>query len=244
MLLALYAVLDSQLQRREPSRGEPVADGRVRVRGWANVCLLLAAVLVVALVQEGRPLLGFTPPPFARELALLALAGMSIGFEPWSRRTQHGFSLSPMGEVAALFAGIFLAMQVPLIVLGAKGGELSLDAPWKLFWATGTLSSVLDNAPTYLVFLEVARGATPQVPADGLVALAGEGWVREDLLTGVSLGAVFMGAMTYIGNGPNLMVRAIAAREGVKMPGFGGYVAWAATLLLPVFAVITWIFLH
>jgi Na+/H+ antiporter NhaD/arsenite permease-like protein len=204
------------------------------------------AVAVVAVVQHGRPLplVGLEPPPLAREMALLALAALSVGFEPWSRRVSHGFSLAPMAEVAALFAGIFLAMQVPLSVLGAKGAELALDAPWKLFWATGSLSSVLDNAPTYLVFLEVARGATQQVPAEGLVQLGTEGWVRGELLTGVSLGAVFMGAMTYIGNGPNLMVRAIAAREGVRMPGFGGYAAWAAVILLPVFAAVTWLFLR
>jgi Na+/H+ antiporter NhaD/arsenite permease-like protein len=102
---------------------------------------------------------------------------------------------------------------------------------------------VLDNAPTYLVFLEVARGVTEQAPAAGLVQLADGAWVREDLLAGVSLGAVFMGAMTYIGNGPNLMVRAIASREGVRMPGFGGYLAWATVLLLPVFVAITLLFL-
>ena len=245
-LLALYAVIDRQLQRREPLGSAGAPGGAVRIHGWPSVALLLAAVAVVATVQHGRPLplLGFEPPALGREVALLALAGLSLGFEPWRRRVAHGFSLAPMGEVAALFAGIFLAMQVPLAVLGAKGGELALDAPWKLFWATGSLSSVLDNAPTYLVFLEVARGATQQVPGEGLVPLGAEGWVRGELLTGVSLGAVFMGAMTYIGNGPNLMVRAIAVREGVRMPGFGGYVAWAAVLLLPVFAMLSWLFLR
>jgi Na+/H+ antiporter NhaD/arsenite permease-like protein len=245
-LLALYAVLDRQLQRREPLGAAGAPGGSVRVRGWPSVVLLLVAVLVVAIVQHGRPLplLGLEPPALGREIALLALAGLSLGFEPWNRRVAHGFSLAPMGEVAALFAGIFLAMQVPLAVLGVKGAELALDAPWKLFWATGALSSVLDNAPTYVVFLEVARGATQQAPAVDVVQLAGEGFVRGDLLTGVSLGAVFMGAMTYIGNGPNLMVRAIAAREGVRMPGFGGYVAWAAAVLLPVFAVISWMFMR
>jgi len=246
MLLAMYAVMDRQLQRREPPGASGAPSGQVRVHGWASVALLVAAVFVVALVQPGRALPGtnFAPPPLAREAALLTLAGLSVAFEPWSRRVKHGFSLAPMGEVAALFAGIFLAMQVPLAVLVAKGGAIGLDEPWKLFWGTGSLSSVLDNAPTYLVFLEVARGATEQVPADGLVQLAGEGLVRQDLLTGVSLGAVFMGAMTYIGNGPNLMVRAIAVREGVRMPGFGGYLAWAAVLLLPVFAAITLLFLR
>jgi Na+/H+ antiporter NhaD/arsenite permease-like protein len=246
LLLAIYAVLDRQLQRREPLGARGAPGGHVRVRGWPSVGLLLLAVVVVAVVQHDRPLplLGFTPPPLGREFALLALAGLSLGFEPWRSRTSHGFSLVPMGEVAALFAGIFLAMQVPLAVLGARGADLSLDAPWKLFWATGSLSSVLDNAPTYLVFLEVARGATQQMAGDGTVPLGAEGWVRGDLLTGVSLGAVFMGAMTYIGNGPNLMVRAIAAREGVRMPGFGGYAAWAATILLPVFALVTWLFLR
>jgi Na+/H+ antiporter NhaD/arsenite permease-like protein len=245
-LLAMYAMIDRRLQRTEPPGAVGAPDARVRVRGWPSVGLLMMAVLVVATVQHGRPLplLGLDPPPLGREVALLALAGVSLGFEPWKRRAAHGFSLAPMGEVAALFAGIFLAMQVPLTVLGARGGELALEAPWKLFWATGALSSVLDNAPTYLVFLEVARGLTPQVPADGLVQLTGEGWVRSDLLTGVSLGAVFMGAMTYIGNGPNLMVRAIAVREGVRMPGFGGYIAWAVALLLPVFIVMSWMFLR
>jgi Na+/H+ antiporter NhaD/arsenite permease-like protein len=245
-LLGIYAVLDRHLQRSEPLGACGAPGGRVRVHGWPSIVLLLMAVAVVAVVQHGRPLplVGLEPPPLAREMALLALAALSVGFEPWSRRVSHGFSLAPMAEVAALFAGIFLAMQVPLSVLGAKGAELALDAPWKLFWATGSLSSVLDNAPTYLVFLEVARGATQQVPAEGLVQLGTEGWVRGELLTGVSLGAVFMGAMTYIGNGPNLMVRAIAAREGVRMPGFGGYAAWAAVILLPVFAAVTWLFLR
>jgi Na+/H+ antiporter NhaD/arsenite permease-like protein len=245
-LLILYAVLDRQLQRRERPESAGAPGGRVRVHGWPSVGLLLIAVLVVAVVQHGRPLplLGFEPPMLGREVALLALAGLSLGFEPWKRRVEHGFSLAPMGEVAALFAGIFLAMQVPLAVLGAQGAQLALDAPWKLFWATGSLSSVLDNAPTYVVFLEVARGVTLQVAGPDTVLLAGDGWVRHDLLTGVSLGAVFMGAMTYIGNGPNLMVRAIAAREGVRMPGFGGYVAWACVILLPVFAAVSWMFLR
>ncbi|MFZ4698370.1 MAG: sodium:proton antiporter, partial [Phycisphaerales bacterium] len=131
----------------------------------------------------------------------------------------------------------------PLAVLQVKGASLGMDAPWKLFWSAGLLSSVLDNAPTYVVFMEVARGVTPQGVIAGSVALADGSWIRGDLLAGVSLGAVFMGAMTYIGNGPNLMVRAIAKQEGVPMPGFLGYVAWAAALLLPVMAAVSMLFL-
>jgi Na+/H+ antiporter NhaD/arsenite permease-like protein len=126
-------------------------------------------------------------------------------------------------------------------VLESRGSTLGLDSATRLFWWTGGLSSVLDNAPTYLVFMGVARSVTLQAAEPGAVMLADGGWIRGDLLAGVSLGAVFLGAMTYIGNGPNLMVRAIAAGAGVRMPGFGGYMLWSIGLLLPVLAVARWL---
>ncbi|NBX24656.1 MAG: sodium:proton antiporter [Planctomycetes bacterium] len=239
-LLAVYAMVDRRMQRDERplSASGPTT---LRVRGWGSVFLLLLAVLAVAFVQPGRPLMGWVPPPLAREGALLLLAAASVGFEPWSARSRRGFSLAPMGEVAAVFAGIFLAMQVPLAVLESRGATLGLDSPTRLFWWTGGLSSVLDNAPTYLVFMGVARSVTLQAAGPDTVLLADGGWIRGDLLAGVSLGAVFLGAMTYIGNGPNLMVRAIASSAGVRMPGFGGYMLWSIGLLLPVLALASWL---
>jgi Na+/H+ antiporter NhaD/arsenite permease-like protein len=140
--------------------------------------------------------------------------------------------------VAALFSGLFLAMQPALEILVARGGEFGLRTPAQFFWATGMLSSFLDNAPTYLVFADVARAITPQDAAG--IPFSG-GVVDEGLLTAVSCGAVFMGANTYIGNGPNLMVAAIAREDGVPMPSFFGYMLWSGAILLPVFAAITWI---
>ena len=120
-------------------------------------------------------------------------------------RLANQFNYGAIIEVAALFSGIFITMQPALQILGVHGDELGIQTPAQFFWATGTLSSVLDNAPTYLVFFKTAQ-AMPKDPRQH-VSIAG---VDESLLMGISLGAVFMGAMTYIGNGPNFMVRAIA----------------------------------
>ena len=248
LLLVGYAILDGQMLRKDPQAREALAaagPASPRVKGWPSVLLMLLAVTAVATVQPGRsvPLIGWIPPMYGREVILLLLAAASVGVAPWSQRRAQGFTLMPMGEVAAVFAGIFLAMQVPLAVLAAKGASLGLDTPMRLFWWTGGLSSVLDNAPTYLVFMEVARGVTEQAAAPGAERLMDGSFIRDDLLTGVALGAVFMGAMTYIGNGPNLMVRAIATSSGVRMPGFGGYMLWSIGLLLPVLLLVSVLFL-
>jgi Na+/H+ antiporter NhaD/arsenite permease-like protein len=153
------------------------------------------------------------------------------------------FNYAAILEVAALFVGIFITMIVPIQVLDAHGAELGLTQPWQYFWMTGTLSSMLDNAPTYVVFFETANALTHE-PGPGILALESGHYIREDLLIGVSLGAVFMGAMTYIGNGPNFMVKAIAEQSGVKMPSFFGYVfKYSLPVLIPVLVVITLLFL-
>jgi Na+/H+ antiporter NhaD/arsenite permease-like protein len=138
--------------------------------------------------------------------------------------------------VAALFFGIFICMQAPLQILHVKGPNLGLTTPGHFFWATGSLSSVLDNAPTYVVFFETAKS----LPSEGVKTVAG---VAESLLVGISLGAVFMGAMTYIGNGPNFMVKAIAEKSGVRMPSFFGYMVYSCLVLLPVLILTTLLFL-
>ena len=144
-----------------------------------------------------------------------------------------------MQEVAKLFIAIFLTM-VPVIAMlkaGPAGVFASLaamlDSPMAYFWLTGGLSSVLDNAPTYLAFFNLAGGDAAQLMNEGAPVLAA-----------ISGGAVFMGAMTYIGNAPNFMVKAIAEERGVKMPSFGGYVLWSGAVLLPLLFVMGWIWMR
>jgi len=201
-------------------------------------------VLTVATVQEGRPfpLLGFETFPFLRELIMLGLVGASIGLTPRAARDANRFNYHAIVEVACLFVGIFITMQVPLEVLKASGGELGLERATSFFWVTGVLSSFLDNAPTYLVFFQTAESLTHTAGA-GVLELPGGGFVREDLLGGISLGAVFMGAMTYIGNGPNFMVRSIADQSGIRMPSFFGYMLYSGAILMPVMVVIALLFL-
>ena len=135
--------------------------------------------------------------------------------------------------MAAVFAGIFVTMLPALDLLRARGGELGVREPWQFFWATGALSSFLDNAPTYLTFLALAQGQGLRPEIVG---------VPDSILVAISLGAVFMGANTYIGNGPNFMVRSIAEARGVRMPSFGGYMLYSGAILIPVFLVVTFLF--
>jgi Na+/H+ antiporter NhaD/arsenite permease-like protein len=168
---------------------------------------------------------------------------MSLATTPRGLRHSNKFTYTAIVEVAALFIGIFVTMHVPLMVLEAHGAELGLDRPWEYFWLTGTLSSVLDNAPTYVVFFQTANALTT-APGDGIIALRTGDFVREDLLVAISLGAVFMGANTYIGNGPNFMVKSIAEQVGIKMPTFFGYLfKYAVPVLIPLFVLVTALFL-
>ncbi len=132
-------------------------------------------------------------------------------------------------------------MQVPIEVLRVYGSELGLSAPWQFFWASGTLSSFLDNAPTYVVFFETARS----LPIPRGSGCSSPTVIQPSLLVGISLGAVFMGSMTYIGNGPNFMVKAIAEQSGVKMPSFFGYMfKYSIPVLIPLFLIVTFLFLR
>jgi Na+/H+ antiporter NhaD/arsenite permease-like protein len=145
-------------------------------------------------------------------------------------------------EVAVLFIGIFVTMQAPVELLKIKGPELPLTDAARFFWATGGLSSFLDNAPTYVVFFSTAE-AMNHAPGPGILQLLGGEYIRQDLLVGISLGAVFMGANTYIGNGPNFMVKSIAEQSGVRMPSFFGYMLYSVGILIPLFLVVMVIFL-
>jgi Na+/H+ antiporter NhaD/arsenite permease-like protein len=248
-LLVIFFAVDTAFARKEGSIREPadlVDDDptpNVRVTGGRNVVWLAGVVLAAAFLVPGTTIesLGWTVLPWTREAVMLACAGLSLWLTPWPLREENHFAFGPIIEVAAIFSGLFVAMQPALAILGARGGELGVTTPAQFFWATGILSSFLDNAPTYLVFADVASTMTPADAAETVTY--GTGRVAEPLLVAVSLGAVFMGANTYIGNGPNLMVAAIARRDGVPMPSFFGYMLWSGALLLPLFGVVTWLFL-
>ncbi len=164
---------------------------------------------------------------------MIALSALSLVRTSKQLRAANHFSFHPILEVAAVFAGIFATMIPALDLLRAHGGALGVREPWHFFWATGVLSSFLDNAPTYLTFLALGQGLDLGAEVVG---------VPHRILTAISLGAVFMGANTYIGNGPNFMVRSIAESRGVSMPTFGGYMLYSGAVLIPVFIVVTFVF--
>ena len=138
-----------------------------------------------------------------------------------------------MVEVAVLFLGIFVTMIPALALLSRHRHDLGVSEPWQFFWLTGLLSSVLDNAPTYLAMASLASGD------ESLAVLAQQ---RPEVLRAISAGAVFMGALTYVGNGPNFMVKSMAEEMGYPMPTFFGYLLYAGAILLPVFGLATWLF--
>jgi Na+/H+ antiporter NhaD/arsenite permease-like protein len=224
-LLAVYFVWDTRAYARET----PAAIGRdrrqlepLRVAGGLNAVWLGGVVLAVAFLHAP-----------GRELAIAGLAGLSLWRTPRRVRAANGFTWHPIAEVAVLFLGIFLTMMPALEILRQRGAELGLREPWQFFWATGLLSSALDNAPTYLVFLALAQGLGAPDEVAG---------VTHAILAGIALGAVAMGANTYIGNAPNFMVKSIAEHAGIGMPSFFGYLLYSGGVLIPLFLVVTLIF--
>ena len=213
----------------------------LRVRGAVNFVWLIIVIAAVALMIPGKPLPGtrWLVPQFAREAVILAITGLSLLTTPKGLRKESQFSYGAILEVAALFLGIFLTMQVPMEILHAEGSRLGLHSSMQFFWWTGALSSFLDNAPTYLVFLATAQ----TLHAGGLHVVLNNGVVATHLLQAISLGAVFMGANTYSGNGPNFMVKSIAERQGVKMPSFFGYLLYSGLILIPLFIAVSILFL-
>ena len=161
---------------------------------------------------------------------ILLAAFLSFKTTDSSIRTKNHFTWGAIKEVAVLFIGIFITMQPALMLLKSVGPNLGINEPYQMFWATGTLSSFLDNTPTYLVFLTTAGtlGLT-----GGITTALGQ--IPVNLLEAISCGAVFMGANTYIGNAPNFMVKAISDENGVNMPSFFGYILWSLAFLVPVF---------
>ena len=239
-LLVIYWLWDTLIAHPRETRADVVRDRlltrSLRFSGlWPNLPLMAGVIAAVAFLDPSKPFPGTAWHPwiYLRETVLLGLVGLSLLLGSGEVRRKNAFTYGAILEVAALFIGIFICMQPALALLHVHGASLGLSSPQSYFWATGSLSSVLDNAPTYLVFFEAA-GIDP---TDGLT---GE---EARLLAAISLGAVFLGAMTYIGNGPNFMVKAIAEQAGVKMPSFFGYVVYSCGILLPVLAASAFLFL-
>ncbi len=254
ILLPTFYLLDRFFYAREDERPplpDPTPDTeRLGLRGLQNLPLLAGVIIAILLSALWKPGIEFdilgthvTLPSIARDVILLCLAGISMLITPAYIRERNGFDWEPIREVAKLFAAIFLTI-IPVIAIlkaGADGPlaglvDLVTDGAGEpinagYFWMTGLLSGFLDNAPTYLVFFNLAGGD------------AGEMMSRyATTLEAISAGAVFMGALTYIGNAPNFMVLAIARSRGVKMPSFFGYMAWSGVFLLPCFALLTWLY--
>jgi len=241
-LVGVYLLCDHFYFYRQETKRDIAAD-ETRVRRlqffglWPNALLLVGIIFSVALLDPGKPFPGTDWHPwfYLREMVQLALVALSLGLGAQTVRDDNSFDYLAIVEVAALFIGIFVAMQPALEILNAQGASLGIDTPMEFFWATGWLSAVLDNAPTYLVFFKTAQTLSHD-------AVDPVGGVAVPLLRAISLGAVLMGAMTYIGNGPNFMVKAIAEKSGVKMPSFFGYMLYSFTILLPILAINAWLF--
>lgn len=207
---------------------------RLQVDGGINFLFLLG-VMAAAPVSSYLGL-----PRGTQESIMVAMTLLSWFSTPKTIHKANHFHFDPIIEVAALFLGIFVTMIPALEILARQSAAWNLRHAWQFFWLTGGLSSFLDNAPTYLTFAALASGTVGgSVENLGFLTRSGFG---EELLAAISCGAVFMGANTYIGNGPNLMVRSIAEHGGISMPSFFGYMIYSVSILIPLFAVITLVF--
>ncbi len=253
VVLAIFFALDLWFHNREdgqPKIKDPTPDSKVRIRGLPNLPLLAGVIGAILLSATWKPGVVFDVygvhvelQNLVRDVIIVALALVSLAISRKEYRRANGFNWGPILEVAKLFAAIFVCI-IPVIAILKAGMDGALSplvalvtgpdgAPADLayFWMTGALSSFLDNAPTYLVFFELAGGD----PQHLMTTLA-------TTLAAISTGAVFMGANTYIGNAPNFMVYAIARESGVAMPSFFGYMLWSGAVLVPTFVVAGWLF--
>lgn len=259
VLLFLFYWIDRKNYRkdiaegRKPDISKPGTE--IKLEGLHN--LIFVAMIVAAVILSGTlpslpmfqdatgAVLGLPiykevhlPYPTIIEIVIILTAAF-LSFKTTNaeiRRKNH-FTWGAIREVAILFVGIFITMQPALMLLKSMGGSLHITEPYQMFWVTGGLSSFLDNTPTYLVFLTTA-GAMEL--GSGIVTALGT--VPVKLLMAISSGAVFMGANTYIGNAPNMMVKAISDENGIRMPSFFGYLAWSLRILIPVFLLDTVLF--
>jgi Na+/H+ antiporter NhaD/arsenite permease-like protein len=237
-------VFTREVASRPEARVEEVLQHEpLRIEGRRNFLYLGAVVATILAAGHGLGSSGSGWPFGIQEGLLLGIAVAAYLSTPHAYRAANAFAFAPIIEVAVLFAGIFVTMAPALLLLNANAGRFGLEHPWQFFWATGVLSSFLDNAPTYLTFAATACGLEG-IALEGsyLAELLARGPEAEEILAAISCGAVMMGANSYIGNGPNFMVKAIAESHGVMMPSFFGYMAWSCGVLLPIFTIVTIVF--
>ncbi len=246
-LLLIFYIWDSVVFRSEDIQRPGDLDEMVLSRkpfqivGARNFWLLGGVVLTIYLLGTFHLGPGMHELALCASMIVLAMLSWRISDKKW--REENNFTWGPIIEVAVVFAGIFVTMIPALLILNARGSELGLKEPWQFFWATGMLSSFLDNAPTYLTMAATAAGLQGiSAEAPHYLRHLIETSVGATFLAAISCGAVFMGANTYIGNGPNFMVKAIAESERIKMPSFFGYMVYSMLVLLPIFAIVTWVF--
>lgn len=245
LLLSAFYVWDRVAYRKESGKAlqhdrtelHPLRIAGIRLNGTLLTCVLIVVILHSTSVgQMLGNLLGVGDLTLHRpwgQISLIVLTILSLLLTPRSVHHGNRFAWGPMIEVAVLFLGIFITMVPALALLRQHGGRFNLNQPHEFFWLTGVLSAFLDNAPTYLTFATLAAG-------DQSI-----GWLslnRESLLKAISCGAVFMGALTYIGNGPNFMVKAIADEHGYRMPSFFGFMKYSCGILLPILLLVTFVF--
>ena len=253
LLLVVFFIWDSMAIHREAhSPAEeaaletPLSPEAFGLDGLHNFVGLGAIVAVIFCSGNGLGNGGESWPFGIQEGLMLAVTALCFVMTNKVIREKNRFGFGPIIEVAVLFAGIFATMIPALAILNVKGKSLGIESPAQFFWASGILSSFLDNAPTYLTFAVTACGIHGVNTEEGrylaefLKLPAASGAIQ--ILAAVSCGSVFMGANTYIGNGPNFMVKAIAEENNVRMPGFFGYMAYSGAILIPIFIVVTFIF--
>jgi Na+/H+ antiporter NhaD/arsenite permease-like protein len=252
LLLAIFHIYDEIVfQREERARHgsqleEVMKHEPLGIDGALNFAFL--GGIVAAIYCSGQ----FDWPFGVQEGLMAGLALLAFLTTPAANRAANKFTFGPIMEVAVLFIGIFITMAPALQILNAWGqgqrlhdlGPFGMDRPWEFFWASGALSSFLDNAPTYLTFAATAAGKEGVAVEGGnyLAEFLAKGPPAPALLAAISCGSVFMGANTYIGNGPNFMVKAIAEENGVKMPSFFGYMVYSGMILIPIFVAVTLVF--
>ncbi|MFB0516626.1 MAG: sodium:proton antiporter [Candidatus Neomarinimicrobiota bacterium] len=266
VLLVLFFLLDSYFLKRDGTPRPAIQGGEpIRLEGLHNFLFLggiMALVLMSGMLELPEvSILGVHIPlqDIYRNLGIILVLVLSYRSTRQELRDANGFTWAPIKEVAYLFAGIFITI-VPVLAMLRAGSEgalafiiNSVERPWHYFWVTGTLSSFLDNAPTYLTFFNTALGKLHLTEGEVGRFLAGNATegelltnlqVFETMLVAISIGAVFMGANTYIGNAPNFMVRSIAEENKIPMPSFFGYMVWSVLILLPIFVIVTFVFLR